>query len=298
MRFTTTWVSAVAVALLAACSPGAGSSPVPGMTEGAPAAPALQPPPVALAPWLGAGAPALGTHAPPADPSGLDAAAPATSSDPHAKSGGLADLAPILDERPRPQRQWDHVFAAGAEACREQLAATGAKFQPLPDRPKPDAKGCGSPHGVLLSRGPTGIRYSPPVSLDCSLALRLVEVERVVQEEAETHLESRIQRVGTLGSYACRGVIGRLAGWSDGISEHSFGNAIDIMRFDPVKGRPATILRGYEAGVDEPTTKEGRFLLAVARRLRREAGVRVLGPDFDASHRDHFHLDAGLPRWR
>lgn len=259
-----------------------------GLSEGAPAAPALLPPP-ALAPLLGAGSSS------PADGAANDPVAPAA---PNAKSGGLAELAPILDERPRPQRQWDHVFAAGADACREQLAATGAKFQPLPDRARPDAKGCGIPHGVLLSRGPTGIRYSPPVSLDCSLALRLVAIEKVVQEEAEAHLQSPIQRVGTLGSYACRGVIGRLAGWSDGISEHSFGNAIDIMRFDPVKGRPASILRGYEMGVDDPTTKEGRFLLAVARRLRREAGVRVLGPDFDASHRDHFHLDAGLPRWR
>lgn len=280
VRFTSTWVSAVAVALLAACSPGASSAPAGGPSEVAPVGPLLTPPASPLLPMLGAtpGAP---------DAPGLERLL-----------GGSPDDEVAIDDRPRPRRQWDHVLAKGEGTCRDELAATGAKFQALPDRPEPDVKGCGIPHGVLLRQGPTGIRYSPPVSLDCSLALRLTEVEKVVQEEAETHLGSRIVRIGTLGSYACRGVIGRLAGWSDGISEHSFGNAIDIARFDPEKGRPATVLRGYEAGVSDPEKPAGKFLLAVARRLRREAGVRVLGPDFDASHRDHFHLDAGLPRWK
>jgi hypothetical protein len=278
VRFTTTCVTAVAVALLAACSPGAGSAPVGGPGEVAAAGPLLgvQPSPLV---------------APAAD----DGSAPATLG---SLLGELVGASPVVDDRPRPRRQWDHVAEAGAGACREELAATGAKFQAIPDRAEPDAKGCGIPHGVVLTRGPTGIRYAPPLSVDCSLARKLAAIEAVVQEEAATNLGSRIHRIGTLGTYACRGVVGRRAGWSDGISEHSFGNAIDVARFEPEKGRPVTILRGYEAGVAAPTTREGRFLLAVARRLRREAGVRVLGPDFDASHRDHFHVDAGLPRWR
>lgn len=285
VRFTTTCVS-VAVALLAGCSPGPASSPPGAPIEAAPVHPL--PIPISAGP----------VREPPA-PAPAEAGAPSLL-DRLLSPPGLAarPLPELVDSRPRPLRQWDHVAQAGGGTCREQLAASGAKFQPIPDRQVPDAKGCGIPHGVLLSRGPSGIRYSPPVSLDCGLALKLVEVERVVQEEAELHLGAPVTRVGTLGSFACRKVIGRLAGWSDGISEHSFGNAIDVTRFETAKGAVASVLRGYERGVAEPATAHGRFLRAIAGRLRHEAGVRVLGPDFDASHRDHFHLDAGLPRWR
>jgi hypothetical protein len=204
---------------------------------------------------------------------------------------------PPPDDRPRMRRQWDHVVSASDGECVAALTATGAKFRALPEVAAPNARGCGIPRGVLLSRGPTGITYSPPISIDCSLALRLVEIEQIVQEEARTHLDGPIHRVATLGSYACRKVVGRLAGWSDGISEHSFGNAVDIARFDPKKGRGASVLKFYEPDADEPKTAEGRFLRSVQRRVRREAGVRVLGPNFDASHRDHLHIDAGSPRW-
>jgi hypothetical protein len=276
VRITSTWFftaafTLVSAAPLSACSPAAG-------------APSAGTPPVEAAPL-------------PASPEPSTSIRPAAS--PSSSISALLELAPPpVDDRPRPQRQWDHVVARSGADCREQLAATGAKFTAIPDRLRPDAKGCGIPRGVLLSRGPSGLRYSPPVSLDCSLALALVDVERVLQEEAQLHLGSPLERVGTLGSFACRKPIGRLAKSSEGISEHSFGNAIDMMRFDPVKGAPVSVLRGYEVGVDVPKTPAGRFLRSALRRLWREGGVRVLGPDFDASHRDHFHVDAGLPRWR
>jgi hypothetical protein len=210
-----------------------------------------------------------------------------------------AEEAPApVDDRPRARRQWDHVVAAGDGECRAKLEATGAKFLSMKDVGSPNAKGCGIPRGVVLKRGPTGIQYSPPISIDCSLALRLVDIETIIQEEAEAILGEPIVRATTLGSYSCRKVIGRLAGWSDGISEHSFGNAFDLASLQPKKGAAATLLRHYEPDADEPKTKQGVFLRNVQRRIRRELRLRALGPDFDASHRDHFHFDAGSPRWR
>jgi hypothetical protein len=125
-----------------------------------------------------------------------------------------------------------------------------------------------------------------------------VDVERVIQEEAEKHLKSPIARLVTLGSYACRPVVGRLAGWSGGISEHSFGNAVDIARFEPKRGRAVSVFRDYQPG--KPAEKAATwFLRSVARRLREEgAARRVLGPEFDASHADHLHLDHGTRWWQ
>ncbi len=139
----------------------------------------------------------------------------------------------IVDTRTHPQKQWDHIAAAAPADCRERLASTKAKFQPLPDVAKPNLKGCGIPHGVMLTRGPTGIRYSPPVSIDCSLALELEDVERILQEEAADHLGSPIASIGTLGSFACRGVVGRLRGWTGGISARPQGGASSLSGSSP-----------------------------------------------------------------
>src|SRR5690606_9428017 len=68
----------------------------------------------------------------------------------------------------RPERQWRWIAQAAAASCREALAATKADFVALPDVAEPNAAGCGIPRGVLLKRGVTGMRYSPPVRVDCS----------------------------------------------------------------------------------------------------------------------------------
>ncbi|AKT38980.1 extensin family protein [Chondromyces crocatus] len=202
-----------------------------------------------------------------------------------------------FDRETRPARQWEYISTAADATCRAELEQMGAKFKSLPDVAKPNRNGCGVPHGVLLSRGPTGIVYSPPIQVDCSLALRLQKVEQILQEEAAQHLGGELARVITLGSYACRPVVGRLAGKSGGISEHSFGNAVDIARFEPKRGRAASVLRDYKPG-EAAESGPTRFLRAVTKRLRSEGAIRrVLGPDFDASHRDHLHLDQGTPWW-
>ncbi|WP_437938796.1 extensin-like domain-containing protein [Sorangium sp. So ce341] len=304
----------VAAAVISAlsCSPGGPTlADLGGTALMAPPAPAV----VGGAPALAGGAPALAGAAPalagaaPVDAGGaptLAEPAPAVAGGAPAASPGwagpwveqLADAAGLRERPPRAQRQWNHIAAAAGADCRDALKQSGARFQALPDVAKPNKKGCGIPHGVLLTRGPTGIVYSPPLQVDCSLALRLADIERVIQEEAETHLGSPIARISTLGSYACREVVGRMRRWSEGLSEHSFGNAFDISRFSPKRGRAISVLRDYVLYGSDPTTREGRFLRGVTRRLRAEgAAARVLGPDFDASHRDHLHVDCGTPRW-
>jgi len=283
------------LALVAGCSiPGAAA----GEGRPAPTLDEARPGPTTLAGEVreGAADSAAKATAPRADESATAPAPPAPPASP--VLGPLEALrAAIAEGTPRPARQWAYIAAEAGAACRDELKATGARFRALPDIEKPNRNGCGVPHGVLLTRGPTGISYSPPLQIDCSLALKLVDIERIIQEEAEAHLGSQVSRVVTLGSYACRAVVGRMAGWSGGISEHSFGNAIDIARFEPKRGRAASVLQHYHPGVPSESP-ESRFLRSITRRLRRDGAVtRVLGPDFDASHRDHLHLDRGTPWW-
>ncbi|MDF2692299.1 MAG: extensin-like protein [Labilithrix sp.] len=188
---------------------------------------------------------------------------------------------------------WTLAAREDGEACRKELASAGFKFRASGDKAQPDKSGCGIPHPVLVFRGPTGITYDPPITVDCSLARALGSVERIVQEEASTHLHSRIVRIGNLGGYACRPRNFRKGA---SLSAHSFGSAVDVASFQPEKGMPAVIDRDYgePKRPSPPQEDRRRFLHAVFGRLRHEADLTyAVGPDFNAIHHNHFHLDRG-----
>jgi hypothetical protein len=188
----------------------------------------------------------------------------------------------------RARLQWANVSASQGPACRSSLRAWGVTFSSLPDRAAPDAKLCGIPHGVRLARGPTGIAYQPELVLDCSMALLLPEVETVMQRVASATLGQRIARIRTFGTYSCRDMVG----WLGTKSEHSFANAIDIAAFDTADGKAITVLRDFY----QPTPA-GKFLRRLHDELRADTHLSyVLGPDHDAAHKNHFHLDHGV-RW-
>jgi hypothetical protein len=201
-------------------------------------------------------------------------------------TGGLV-RAIFATEASRARLQWQNA-AQGGPACRASLRRDGVAFSPLPDRAAPGADRCGIPHGVTIARGPTGAVYQPPLTITCSLARLLPELERVLQDEARAQLATRVVRVQTFGSYSCR----EMRGWRSTMSEHAFGNAIDIAAFATADGRTITVERDFRrAG------PAGGFLHRLQDRLRAETLLSyVLGPDHDAAHHNHFHVDRGV-RW-
>jgi hypothetical protein len=179
------------------------------------------------------------------------------------------------------------------KACREDLASRGVRFRALPDELEPNEQGCGIPHGVLVAEGPTGIRYTPPLRVDCSFALELGAIEASIQKEANEHLGTRIAKVTTFGTYSCRKARGSVRG---NLSEHAVGNAMDIGGFTPKGGRAILVLRDYHP-FEEPPDEKSRFLRSIFRALRAEEGLTtVIGPETRDDHRDHIHVDRG-PRW-
>jgi hypothetical protein len=197
------------------------------------------------------------------------------------------DREPLLDA-------WSLAAKEDGPSCRADLTALGFKFRTVPDKSAPEKSGCGIPHGVLVLRGPTGVTYDPPIMVDCSLARALVTVERIVQEEAAEALAAKIVRIGNLGGFACRP---RNSRKGSSLSAHAFGSAVDVSSFTPDKGAPAIVARDYADATKSSPKQDARrrFLRGVYTRLRRhEADLTyVVGPDFNASHRDHFHLDRG-----
>ncbi len=100
-------------------------------------------------------------------------------------------------------------------------------------------------------------------------------------------------RIGQLGTYSCRVV----EAYPGTISEHSYANAIDLARFTLTSGVTVSVAADCDKGEGAPRRPAGSFLRAVSQRAYDEdVFSHVLTPFFDASHRDHFHLD--LARFR
>ena len=172
--------------------------------------------------------------------------------------------------------------AADPDLCRKVLTEGGVSFLEEPDRNRGD---CATENTVRVRDG-TAVALAPagPV-VTCPVALGYAFWSRhVVQPAARTELGEPVIRTEHYGSYACRNIYGRSEGRR---SEHAFANALDVAAFRTASGRRISVVNDFR---DEGP--RGRFLRQV-----RDGGCRwfraVLSPDYNAAHRDHFHLDFG-----
>lgn len=175
-------------------------------------------------------------------------------------------------------------IAADDRACRAALQAGGVGFESLPPRREGE---CSVLDGVKLDEGPAPLSPSRPM-MSCGQALAFAVWERhAVQPAARRLLDVQVVRIEHLGTYNCRPIRGE----TSQLSQHAFANAIDVAAFDLADHRQVSVLKDYR----DPGPP-GVFL----RRVHRE-GCRVfghsLGPDFNADHRNHLHLDMGPWGW-
>jgi hypothetical protein len=184
------------------------------------------------------------------------------------------------------------------EDCEGDLKRAGIRFTkfPLPvhtEKQKRSSLVCGAPEVVLYVRGPSKIDYHPAPVVTCAMALALASFERLLEEEATRLFQSPVARIDQLGTYVCREV----AAFPGTVSEHSYANAIDIGRFLLKNGRTIEVARDFETTPGDPRKPAGAFLRTISRRANDEdIFSHVLTPFFNATHRNHFHLD--LARYR
>ena len=107
-------------------------------------------------------------------------------------------------------------------------------------------------------------------------------VNGAVQPAALGWFGQGIREIRTAGTYACRRRNHRPGAR---LSEHAFGNAIDVMSFVLADGNVVTVKGGWRG-----TQQEQGFLREVLHGAC-ERFKTVLGPGSDALHYDHFHLD-------
>ena len=171
------------------------------------------------------------------------------------------------------------------EACRAALRAAGVSFTPVPARLQKD--GCGYGEALKVKASLAAFTPNPgapdDLPMTCDLAARLHMWERhIVIPAAEKHLGSPVVDVRAFGTFQCRTVAGH-----DRLSEHAFARAADIAGFVLADGREISVLEDYF----DPGAK-GEFLREIRERACEVFDV-TLGPDYNADHANHFHLDVG-----
>lgn len=182
-------------------------------------------------------------------------------------------------EREVVRRDNDAFNTQAARQCLSGLSAASVRYSPLPNQSF--GGGCKTVDAVKLMNFATEATNLGPMT--CPLAANFAAWARhAVRPAAQAYLGSDVVRIETMGTYSCRNVNGGRAGR---LSEHAFGNAVDVSAFILANGRRVSVLSGWSGAADER---------AFLRRLHQSACKRfgtVLGPDYNAAHANHFHFD-------
>lgn len=168
------------------------------------------------------------------------------------------------------------------ELCRLALDSSVLRYTAVAD--SEPAAGCAVENAVRVQGA--GVQFSSGFLASCKLAVAYALFEEHgLQPAAREVFGQPVARVEHLGSFACRNI-----GTSQRRSQHATANALDIAGFRLKDGRRISVARDWGG-----EGKEALFLRRVRDAACDSFNV-TLGPDYNAAHRDHFHLDMGLFR--
>lgn len=176
-------------------------------------------------------------------------------------------------------------------ACRKALDKAGVRYTALAPLSEQNGR-CGYEDAIRFRAGGSRrIEFAPSdLGVSCPVAAALTVWEwEVVQPAAQRHLGQNVAEIEHFGSYNCRRMYNREgASWS----EHATADAVDVAGFRLVDGTRITLVGDWEGN-----GSKARFLKDVRDGA---CGVfaTVLSPDYNAAHRDHFHLDQAERMWR
>ncbi|MHB2137386.1 extensin-like domain-containing protein [Pseudomonas monsensis] len=168
------------------------------------------------------------------------------------------------------------------ELCAQALSSSGLRVTRQSDSP-----GAKCPLiGALRVQGGE-VALSSSFLASCPLAVAYALFERhTLQPVAQAVYGEKVSRLDHLGSFACRNVYNRESG---ALSRHASADALDIAGFRLASGRSISVLKDWPG-----QTRDAQFLRQVRDGACETFSV-VLSPDYNAAHRNHFHVDVG--RW-
>lgn len=214
------------------------------------------------------------------DPAATDDVPPAPNTEEDSTEAEDEELVEPEEPAGPPMRE---VLAETPEelaACLAELDRLGVAYEkadPITDPENPD---CGMANPVAVTALADGVALDPPSEMRCATAVAgALWVGDVVQPLARKLGRGEVTAIAQGTAYLCRPR-------ADGeMSEHAWGNALDVMGFRFSEGDPITV---------QPRAGDGTLDEAFQRAVQSGACLdfaTVLGPGSDADHADHLHLD-------
>lgn len=131
------------------------------------------------------------------------------------------------------------------------------------------------------------VSFNATATLDCPMVAELDEwLVDVVQPAALARFGASVAQINSMGSYACRGMNAQRGA---PLSEHSFGNALDIGGFVLADGREISVVRDWTRGDDQ-----AKDFLAEVHGGSCKHFSTVLSPGSNMFHYNHIHVDLAM----
>ena len=220
-------------------------------------------------------------------------ASPARYADPPAASAPMSLHAPGIEPVGEEEPEGPEEPETGADDDQPSAGGFPPAAQPSPryptrqveTAPQPDPRGAALPR-LGPERTPLSFRAAavvPTATLACPLVSRLDQwMASAVQPAAQRWFGQQVVELKQSSAYSCRGMTGNPRAR---ISEHAFGNALDIAAFTLADGRRVTVKNGWHG-----TPEEQGFLRDV-HAAACEHFSTVLAPGSNRFHYDHIHVD-------
>lgn len=195
---------------------------------------------------------------------------------PPAAGGGYSDRGSVYDA-PAAVDVSEPVRTRSASAV-----ASGAPFRGMPQASTQAAAPMPVPlGGAVAAVGPVEIK--PAATLACPIVSALDRwILDSVQPAAQRWFRQPVVEIRQISAYSCRGMNGQQGAK---ISEHAFGNALDIASFMLADGRRITVKNGWKGSPEE------QGFLRDVQGAACEQFSTVLAPGSNRFHYDHIHVD-------
>src|SRR5579863_1398158 len=139
----------------------------------------------------------------------------------------------------------------------------------------------GWPRSPVTAAGPVEIK--PAATLACPIVSALDQwIATAVQPAARHWFHQPVVEIKQISAYSCRGMNGNP---NAHISEHAFGNALDIAEFTLADGHRVSVQYGWRGSPEEQGFLHDVQLAAC------ESFTTVLAPGANVYHYNHIHVD-------
>ena len=188
---------------------------------------------------------------------------------------GIAIPDDIPDDAILPQR--------GGAPQRMQPAANAPSYAPPQQQQQRALPPLGPMRGPQVTGAIQPAAVTPAATLSCPIVSALDRwVNEGVQPAAFRWFGAQVVEIKQISAYSCRQMNG--AG-GHGVSEHAFGNALDVAGFILADGRKISVQHGWQGSPEEQGFLHDVQLSAC------DMFTTVLAPGYNAAHYNHIHVD-------